>query len=132
MTFTKTLLKSDLQKPKKPALLTIEVMEVQRGKIQELERQLVLESTRLGAAERAKFKYETRAIAAEENADVLFEAIRILATRVENTTVADRKAREEARKLLEDKKIHPPSSLGSSRERKPVKRSRKTLTEETT
>lgn len=127
MTMTATV----IAKVKKPALLATEVMEVQRKKIQELERDLAFESTRLGAAERIKFKYETRAIAAEASADALFEAVRILATRVENTTVADRKAREAARKLLEDKKIHPPSSLGSSRERKPVRRNRKILTEET-
>jgi len=116
---------------KTPALLT-EVIEVQRKKISELEKELAFEQMKLGAAERTKFKYETRAIAAEASADTLFEAVRVLATRVDNVTVADRKAREAARKLLEARKIGPPSSLGSSRERKPSKRKRKVLTGETT
>jgi hypothetical protein len=54
--------------------------------------------------------------------EAVFHAVSILADRVKPKTVEDRAARMQARKLLEEAGIKPPSTLGSSRSRKPKKR----------
>ena len=56
--------------------------------------------------------------AAAEDADALLEVVSLFAQTLTNEKSEWRKVRERARKLLEDRGIPPPSTLGSSRNRR--------------
>jgi len=56
--------------------------------------------------------------AAAEDADALLEVVSLFAQTITNEKREWRKIRERARKLLEDRGIPPPSTLGSSRQRR--------------
>lgn len=56
--------------------------------------------------------------AAVEDADALLAAVSLFAQTLTNEKREWRKVREQARKLLEDRGIPPPSTLGSSRPRR--------------
>jgi hypothetical protein len=85
--------------------------------------------TELKHHENNRLKWESRYTVAEDRQEALYDAIRVLAEQVSNRSANGRKAREAARKILEAKKISPPVTLGSSRQRKVKRRRRKkTLT----
>lgn len=103
-----------------------EVAQTLRSRIAVLESQTrALENT-VRAHENAALTADRRVHTAEADREMLYIAVRVLAKAVPNTTVGGRKAREAARKLLESKGMKPPSTLGSSRERK--KRRKRLLT----
>lgn len=60
---------------------------------------------------------ERRAEAAENQAKILYDGVRILANALSNKTTTGRAARTETRKLLEKNRILPPKTLGASRNR---------------
>ncbi len=105
------------KKPKNTALVDV-TLEVQRNKIRELESDLVAARRHLAERENLHHGLERRAASAEASSEALFNAVRILADVIPPDTARGRKARQEARVLLEEKKITPPSTLGSSRVRK--------------
>ena len=80
-------------------------------------------ATALGSeAERERYRVANTALI--DKFDALYEAVSVLATEVSNDTRDGRVAREKARKLLEGNDIKPPSTLGSSRNRRVVKKKR--------
>lgn len=90
---------------------------VLRSKVAELETEINALKVNLAFHENQHLKLERGKTSAEEHAEILFNACRILADAVTNSTSAGRRAREEARELMESNKIRPPSTLGSSRSR---------------
>jgi hypothetical protein len=90
---------------------------VLRSKLAELESEVRALKVSLAFHENWYLRLEREKTAADDHAEVLFNACRILAGALSNSTSAGRRAREEARELLESNKIHPPSTLGSSRAR---------------
>lgn len=90
----------------------------------ELHTQLAANKRYLAEQENLRLKLSRAKDTAEDDREILYDVVRILADQVTAKTAAGRKAREEARKLLEKNKIAPPSTLGSSRNRKPLKRNR--------
>lgn len=80
--------------------------------------------------EKKEARLARAARSAEVDADALLEALCELARAVSNTRRDGREARERARKVLEDRGIKPPSTLGSSRNRRKT-RSTRTKAEET-
>lgn len=79
----------------------------------------------VAAAENQFLNISRVAFTAEIDREVLYDALRVLAENVDNKTAAGRNARQLARTMLEDKKIKPPSTLGTSRKRPNKKRSLK-------
>lgn len=110
------------KKRKKSENLVDTTLSVLRGEVERLESKLRGVERELAAQENLHSKLERRANSAEESAEVLLEAVRVLAKAIPPDTAQGRRVRQEARVLLEAKKITPPSSLGSSRNR-PKKRS---------
>ena len=93
------------------------VVFVLKKKLTEAEAQVNALKTQLAFHENTHLKLERHKAAAENQAEILFNACRILASAVDNTTSVGRRAREEARELLESNKLRPPGALGSSRSR---------------
>lgn len=102
----------------KDSKLKKEMLEVLRGRNASLEFELKSLRPVLAAHENAKLKLQRVAAAAEADAEALFDAIRVLAAQVGSGDRPSRNAREEARSLLESRKITPPHTLGASRKRK--------------
>lgn len=115
-------------KPKKSTTLSEVTLSVQRKRINELESELLSVRRSLAEHENKHHGLERRAVSAEENSEALFNAVRILADVIPPDTAQGRRARQEARVLLEAKKITPPSTLGSSRARKTRRRRKLFLT----
>lgn len=94
---------------------TIEVLrEIGRGKdktISKLENEIAALENRL-------LRFERIVTTAEEDREVLYDIVRLLAAQIGNDTAPGRKVRQIARQLLEARKITPPATLGSSRSRK--------------
>jgi len=101
--------------PKKQKTLATEVTAVLRTKVHEMESQLNRYKTLQAQAENENFKLARRVNSAEQQSEVLLNAVRMLAEAVPNTTASGRTARAKARSLLELHKIRPPHTLGSTR-----------------
>lgn len=107
-----------------------EMLSVLRADHKKMEQKLQSIDAALIVAERSYNKEKLARESIEESFDALLAAVHILASEVGNVTASDRRARERARKLLEDQGLKPPATLGSSRERvsKKPKRRLKILT----
>lgn len=110
------------RRPKTQNLVEV-TLTLLRKKLEEAEHKLKAAETALAARENEHLKLERRANSAEAQMEACFNAIRILASVIPPMTAQGRKVRAEARQALEEHKVTPPSTLGSSRDRKPVKRS---------
>lgn len=95
-----------------------ETIQLLREENERLERDLRLLRARVLTHDKKEAVRAREVRAATEDADVLFEAVSLLAQVVTNTRREERDMRERVRKLLEEHKIPPPSTLGSSRNRK--------------
>lgn len=104
-------------KKKKRHDLAETTLAVLRNELENVESKLRAAETSLAARENNHHRLERRANAAEEHAETLFEAVRVLSKAIPPDTAQGRKVRQDARVLLEKCKITPPSSLGSSRNR---------------
>jgi hypothetical protein len=79
----------------------------------------------MGVMENNLLRKARQAMTAEDDREALYNAVRVLALVVPNTTGVSRKARKDARKLLEDRKLPTPHTLGSSRKRVSKKKKKK-------
>jgi cell division septum initiation protein DivIVA len=96
---------------------------VLRKRVQDYETQLLSLRKRVAQLENEEARINRRVVSAEADAEVLLEAVRVLAYQTPRETAGGSRARADARKLLESRKITPPHSLGASRQR--VKRRKK-------
>lgn len=108
---------SKKRRKKKSNDLMESTLSVMREELERVESKLRGVERELAAQENLHSKLERRANAAEEVAEVMLNAVRILAKAIPPDTAQGRKVRQDARLLLEEKKITPPSTLGSSRNR---------------
>ena len=104
-------------KKKKRHDLVETTLTVLRNELENVESKLRATETSLAAKENNQHRLERRANSAEEQVEALFDAVRVLAKAIPPDTALGRKVRQEARVLLEARKITPPSTLGSSRNR---------------
>jgi hypothetical protein len=109
----------EAKKPRKKKTQTFvdTAMGVVRAELERTESRLWSTERDLAARENEHARLERRTNAAEAEATALLDAIRILASGIPPDTAQGRRIRQEARQLLESKKISPPSTLGSSRNR---------------
>ncbi len=107
--------------------LTSEMLELLRSKNNALIRECSSLKSNLRIIENANLKHKMRVVHAEEDREALYDAVRVLASAVSNDTAIGRRARQEARKILETRRIQPPSALGASRVKKSKKRKRRTI-----
>jgi hypothetical protein len=106
---------ADNQPKRRQKTLTSEMVELLRSKNTALTKECNSLRNSLRAAENELLHFKSRTVRAEEDREAIFDAIRALSDVVSNDTMQGRRARQEARKLLETQKIRPPSALGSSR-----------------
>ena len=92
--------------------------EVLRKRNRELQRQLATAKEQKSKADRDASRAELELDAVESAFTAFFFAVDRLAEEVTSKTMKGRVAREFARKALEEVGIRPPSTLGSSRQRK--------------
>lgn len=97
--------------------LAEEMVLVLRVKIKELSDKISALSTHVRSMENSKFLHTERADVAESKAITMYDAIRILAAEVPNNLARGRAIRQQVRAMLEENKISPPGTLGSSRNR---------------
>jgi seryl-tRNA synthetase len=102
-------------KPKKD--LSSEAIQLLKEERDDLEREVTALRLRCLAQDKKELKWARAVRAAEEDAEVLLEAVSELARVVTNSRREEREIRERVRKLLESHKIPPPTTLGSSRKR---------------
>ena len=102
--------------------LDIEIIDTLREKNRELRKELENVKKTLLAEERATTGLQRRAVAAEREAEVLMDGLRVLAKGAPNTTYAGRQARKLARETLERAGVRPPNTLGRSRQASPRKK----------
>ena len=114
---SKPVATQDAKRRRKVRTLEESTLSVMRAEISRLESRVRSAEQNLASNENEHTRLERRASSAEEAAETLFNAIRVLASAIPSTTAQGRKVRQEARVILERKKITPPSSLGSSRNR---------------
>jgi len=106
------------QKPRaNPNRILREMVEILRKENIELE-------TKVRSMERHMVKHSIRSHAAEDALLATAEAVRVLAKQVSSETTLGKKARAEARSILEKAGVKPPGTLGSSRERKRRRRTK--------
>src|SRR5262245_39259433 len=114
--------------PKKS--LPDEAIQLLKEQKEALEKEVTALRLRVLTHDKKELRWSRAVRAAEEDAEVLLEAVSLLSRVVTNSRREEREVREQVRKLLEDHKIPPPSTLGSSRRRS--KRSRRPRTIEST
>lgn len=101
-----------------PNRILREMVEILRKENIELE-------TKVRAMEKHHLLHGIRSEAAEARMLVMSEAVRVLARAVSADTAIGKKVRAEARAILEQAGLKPPGTLGSSRERKRRRRTKK-------
>lgn len=101
--------------PKKD--LREEAIQLLKEELSTLEKEVSTLRLRVLQQDKRALRQERAVRSAEEDADVLLEAVSELSRSISNDTKAGRNARERVRRLLESRKIPPPSTLGSSRKR---------------
>lgn len=94
------------------------IISTQRKEIERLESKIRGNEQTIRTLENNQARLERRAVASEDDAEALLNATRVLAAVIPPDTAQGRKVRQEARQLLEKRKISPPSTLGSSRNRR--------------
>ena len=95
-----------------------EIVQMLKEDVERLEREARALRLRALSHDKKEMKLSREARSASEDADVLLEAVTELARVVSNTRREERAVRERVRQLLEAQGIPPPSTLGSSRDRK--------------
>lgn len=110
---------TELTPPKKPrkrhSKLDVEIIEVLREKLREKEKRNQLLDRMVLTSDKELQRLGRRVRSAEQEAEVLMDALRHISDVPVYTEWAFRRARLGARKMLEVAKIRPPSSLGFSR-----------------
>ena len=99
-----------------------QMVQLLRDENTELSSEVVALKATIRELEAGRLCYESLGVTAAEDREAVFFALSVLASRVGRSAVKDRKARTEARKVLESRGITPPSTLGKSRVRVPTKR----------
>ena len=95
-----------------------EVIAVQREEIEELQAEIHRLEHLLAASEGKLALLQSGREGLKGDMLTMLNVIRLLAAQLTNGLSGPRKARREARKLLESRGLDPPSTLGSSRIRK--------------
>ena len=104
---------------KKPSKTLVgDAVDLLREEIAGLEKELSALRLKALAHDRKEAASARTARAAAEDADILLEVVSLFAQTITNEKREWRKVREQARKLLEDRGIPPPTTLGSSRNRR--------------
>lgn len=107
-----------MDKPKRKVASLPEItVKVMRQELDKKDSEIRALETKLRQYENENTKRDRRVRSAEEDAIVLFDAIRILASGISATTAPGRRTRQMARQTLESREIVPPHTLGSSRNR---------------
>lgn len=120
------------EKPRAPKkTLQAEINQMLREDVARLEQQNKILKGLALSHDKKEMKLAREARGAEEDAEVLFEAVTELARVVSNLNREGRDTRERVRKLLESKGITPPYTLGSSRDRKKAGKRKSRTTEST-
>jgi hypothetical protein len=112
--------KADPVKPakkKRKRTLPEETIKILNTRLDWVEKDLKKKEAALAAAENAYYRVLRGVTAADDDAEALMNAVRVLAAEVPSNTAPCRKARAAARQFLEARKIPPPSTLGASRNR---------------
>lgn len=112
---------TDTKGPKKTKLKKA-ILDTLREKNRKLETRANSTEVRIRQLENEHAKILRAQHAAEADAEALLDAVRALSSEVSSDTAFGRRVREEARKLLESRKIQPPHTLGASRNRKSKKK----------
>lgn len=118
-------LKSPKPPRKRHSKLDVEIIEVLREKLREKEKMNQLLDKMVLTTDKELQRLGRRVHSAEQEAEVLMDALRHISSVDPLTVWAFRQARLGARKMLEDAKIRPPSSLGFSRKSAPRKKRKK-------
>ena len=105
--------------------MTDEIAAVLRARNRELEKELKAQTTKVQNMENQRLTWERRADAAEKQAEDFYDIIRAMAEVIPNTTSRGRMTRQFSRLKLEKMGVKPPSTLGSSRQREPIKKKKK-------
>jgi hypothetical protein len=113
------------KKPKRKKKMAEEIAEVLRMKNKKLTESLHTSQARVRGLETGRLKWEGRGKVAEEQAAMFFNIISDMAEAIPNSTARGRVIRSNARTMMESIGVKPPSSLGSTRNRKPTKRKKK-------
>ena len=111
-------------KPKKDKLQA-EIINAQREHLRENDKTIHSLKKEVAVLENGFARVSRRVTAAEDEAEALLSAVRVLAEEIPRNTTDGKKVRATARKLLEKQKIRPPHTHGSSRNKKAKKRRRK-------
>ena len=91
---------------------------VQREEIEELQGEVARLTNLLASTENRLVLEQSTSNGLRTDMETMMDVIRLLAGQLTNGLAAPRKARKDARRMLERRGITPPSTLGSSRERK--------------
>jgi len=110
-------------------ILTDEAVDIYTAEIKELQSKVRALKQQVLTHDKKEASLLRAARSATEDADVLLEAVSVLADSISNTNREGRRVRAAARKLLETRGIKPPYSLGSSRNRQGARTTKKTLDE---
>jgi hypothetical protein len=100
-----------------PKKVIKDVMAILREKNLEMSKQLRILEAKLASSENEQAKLLRTSVAATADAEALLGAVRVLSDMVESKTSPGRKARQDARQLIEQRGMQPPYTLGSSRVR---------------
>lgn len=104
-------------KPKSKTLVS-DAIDLLREEVRSLEKERDALRLKALAHDKKVAELSRTARSATEDSEALLEVVSLFAQVITNGNREWRKVREKARKLLEDRGIPPPSTLGSSRNRK--------------
>lgn len=116
-------------KKRKPNILEKEAIDILKEENDALQKELRALRLRVLTWDKKEMHWSREVRSATEDADVLLEVVSLFSRVITNEKREWRNVREEARKLLESKKIPPPAALGSSRNRKKTRRKAPKTTE---
>ncbi len=105
------------RKKKKVSTLSETTIKTLNARLDTVESDLRVMARLLATTENMYNKTLRKVTAADDDAEALLNAVRILAAEIPSNTGVGRKVRGRARLLLEARKIPPPSTLGASRKR---------------
>jgi len=104
-------------KKKRKRTLPEETIKMLNRRLDLVEKDLKKKQQLLAATENSYNRVLRGVTAAEDDAEALMDAVRVLAEQVTSTTSPGRKARQAARTILATRRIPPPSTLGTPRKR---------------
>lgn len=102
---------------KKRPKLAGEIIDIYKEDIASLTEKVKVLERKVLAHDKQKAVLERAARSATADADALLEAVSVLAGGISSDRKEGRRVRAAARKLLESRRVTPPSTLGSSRKR---------------